>query len=753
MLSARAGEEAALEGLLEGADDYIVKPFSAEELMARVYAQIHAASLRERATSELRASEERFRTLAASLPYIVFEADADGAMRFLSDDYAAYTGSSGESGLGSGWMQFVHPNDAGATDKAWSTALRSGAVFSADVLLRRRDGAYRCFAARALPQRGANGEISRWIGTMTDIHDQRQAAREREFLLRASEIFARPLDLEATLRAIARTAVPEIGDWCQIDLRTDDGRIKTVAMAHRDPEKDRLAQQFVGRIHLNPQGEYGSPYVIRTGKSELIEDVVPEMVESSVADAGETAIYLELGIRSAVSVPLVAEGETLGMLSVLSGASLRRYSQDDVPMVEELGRRAGLAIHKARLFEREHRAAESFQEASLPAALPDAPGLVLDAFYAPGRAEAQVGGDWYDAMRLVDGRVVVSIGDVAGSGLQAAVTMGNMRQIIRGIAQVHADPALMLDAADRALRLEHPDKFVTAFVAVFDPISSMLTYASAGQPPPLLRKPTGETEPLTGTGLPLGLRSNFEKADSTTIELPPGSTLLLYTDGLTEFDREPVDGERRLQQIFGGIGEDEQPARAIAERMMDGGTAHDDVAVMVLRIGEPLERDAHDRELLRRWSVHTDRMRDVTAARRAFGEAFGEHGATPEDVAMAELVFGELVGNATRYAPGPVDVIADWSGPDPVLHVLDEGPGFRHISILPPDLMSESGRGLFIVSALTHDFRIAKRHHGGSHARAVLRLRSRQLVDVRAESVFSSPLSAFGDLVGITAGE
>ena len=109
-------------------------------------------------------------------------------------------------------------------------------------------------------------------------------------------------------------------------------------------------------------------------------------------------------------------------------------------MLEELGRRAGLALHKARLFERERRAAESFQEASLPAKLPQPPGLILDAFYAPGRAEAQVGGDWYDALRLVDGRVVFSIGDVAGSGLEAAVTMGNMRQIIRGIAQVHAIP-------------------------------------------------------------------------------------------------------------------------------------------------------------------------------------------------------------------------------------------------------------------------------------------------------------------------
>jgi len=422
-----------------------------------------------------------------------------------------------------------------------------------------------------------------------------------------------------------------------------------------------------------------------------------------------------------------------------------------MPMLEELGRRAGLAIHKARLFEREHRAAESFQEASLPAALPEVPGLVLDAFYTPGRAEAQVGGDWYDALRLVDGRVVVSIGDVAGSGLQAAVTMGNMRQIIRGIAQVHADPALMLDAADRALRLEHPDKFVTAFVGVFDPIGNTLTYASAGQPPPLLRRPDGEVEPLTGTGLPLGLRSNSGNTGSTTIELGVGSWLLLYTDGLTELERAPLHGERRLREIFRTVVDnaEEQPARKLVERMTAGTGARDDVAVLVLSIRPPLEQDRRGRDLLQRWSLHTDDRRSVTASRRAFARAFEDHGASGEDVAMAEMVFGELVSNTVRYAPGTVEVIVDWTSPDPVLHVLDNGSGFRHISILPPDLLSESGRGLFIISALTHDFRVSRGAKGGSHARAVLRMQSRQLVDTHVNVFSGAPLHAFDDRVGI----
>jgi anti-sigma regulatory factor (Ser/Thr protein kinase) len=142
-------------------------------------------------------------------------------------------------------------------------------------------------------------------------------------------------------------------------------------------------------------------------------------------------------------------------------------------------------------------------------------------------------------------------------------------------------------------------------------------------------------------------------------------------------------------------------------------------------------------------------MLNVGAARAEFAAAFREHGGAAEDVAMAEVVFGELVSNTVRYAPGAVEVIVDWSGPEPVLHVLDNGPGFRHISILPPDLLSESGRGLFIVSALTHDFRVSKRPAGGSHARAVLRLQSRQLVSGYANTFAGSLLHALTESVGI----
>jgi anti-sigma regulatory factor (Ser/Thr protein kinase) len=227
--------------------------------------------------------------------------------------------------------------------------------------------------------------------------------------------------------------------------------------------------------------------------------------------------------------------------------------------------------------------------------------------------------------------------------------------------------------------------------------------------------------------------------------------LLLYTDGLTEIDRAPESGERKLRELFRSISNDHEDLSAtrIVERMTDGAASRDDVAVLVLNVRAPIERDQRGRTLLQRWSLHTGDVRSVTASRRAFAEAFRDHGAADEDVALGELVFGELVGNTVRYAPGAVEVIVDWSGPDPVLHVLDEGPGFRHISILPPDVLSESGRGLFIVRSLTHDFRVSGGPNGGSHARAVLRMRSRQLIDLQANAIPSAPLHAFDDRAGV----
>lgn len=579
-------------------------------------------------------------------------------------------------------------------------------------------------------------QLSSAIVNARAYEEELERGRESDFLSDASRILAQSLDLQTTLGNLARLTIPDFADWCQIDLRRPDGSIETAAVAHRDPRKNQLAQQFVGRVHLNPDGE-GNPYAIRTGRTQLIAELPHELLEDAVGNDEEVRVYAELGTKSAVCIPLVAQGATLGAVAVVYGDSNRRYTSDILPLLEELGRRAGLAVQNASDFERQHRVAESFQEASLPQTLPKVPGIAFDAVYVPSGDEAKVGGDWYDAVRLFDGRVVVSIGDVAGSGLNAAVTMGNMRQIIRGIAQVHADPALMLDAADRALRLEDPERYVTAFVGVLDPVARTLSFASAGHPPAMLRHSDGTVELLSDGGLPLGLREGREKA-GRTIDLSDDVCLVLYTDGLTEFERNAELGEQKLLALVAHpyVCAAQRPAEAIRRSLLDSSAANDDVAILVVTIAGAAAaggvRPDH-----RHWTFDVRLAEEAQPARREFSEALRTRGASAEDVDTAELVFGELVGNAARYAPGQVAVSVDWSGAAPVLHVLDRGPGFRHIAILP-DVYSESGRGLFLVSSLTQDFHVTRRPSGGSHARAVLRLQHRSLPGESRKSLFQA---------------
>jgi serine phosphatase RsbU (regulator of sigma subunit)/anti-sigma regulatory factor (Ser/Thr protein kinase) len=380
-------------------------------------------------------------------------------------------------------------------------------------------------------------------------------------------------------------------------------------------------------------------------------------------------------------------------------------------------RRLSLRLRESRLmYEREHVIAETFQDAALPHALPAVPGFEFDGIYEPADDDAQLGGDWYDAVLLNDGRIVVSIGDVAGFGLQAAVTMASVRQAIRAVAQIYADPVTMLDAADRTLKDERPGSIVTALVGVLDPIAQTITYCSAGHPPPAVRGGDGTVTHLHAQSLPLGLRVRGDGENRVT-KLEPDSLLCFYTDGLSEVARDMDDAERRIDQVLTGddvLGA-RSPARAIKEYVYRGRDHRDDVAVMTIRLRRVDERDG-----VYRWKLGSDAAPDVAAARRRVVQILRSWGANDDALFTCELIFGELIANVVDYAPGGFEVVLDGRGARPVLHVLDEGRGFTLVPRLPSDLLSERGRGLFLIWTLSEDFNVSVRSDGGAHARAVL---------------------------------
>jgi PAS domain S-box-containing protein len=366
-------------------------------------------------------------------------------------------------------------------------------------------------------------------------------------------------------------------------------------------------------------------------------------------------------------------------------------------------------------YQRERARSTLFQRAALPPHLPTVAGLTFDAVYEPGLSDEQVGGDWYDAVRLIDGRVLLAIGDVSGSGLNAAVIMGVVRQIMRGIAQLHAEPALMLDAADRALRLEYPDTLVTAWVGIFDLVGRTLTYASAGHPSALLIDAHGRVRELNHMTLPIGLRQGHQ-GQASTIPIGDDSALWLYTDGLIEATHDILEGTRRLREAALELGTEAvvHPASMIRRFVIPSGSP-DDVAILVVRTNF-----SESERYLTRWHFASNDPHAAAAARHAFTAALPKSKFSDADIANAEMVFVELVGNVARHAPGPVDVVMDSSGMQNVLHVLDRGPGFQHFSRLPRDPLAEKGRGLFIIETLTTEFTVSQRVGGGSDARAVL---------------------------------
>jgi anti-sigma regulatory factor (Ser/Thr protein kinase) len=259
------------------------------------------------------------------------------------------------------------------------------------------------------------------------------------------------------------------------------------------------------------------------------------------------------------------------------------------------------------------------------------------------------------------------------------------------------------------LRAQHPQRFVTAFVGVIDPVTQRCTYANAGHPAPYVRAHDGTLRQTREHGFPLGLDFS-QRLGVDEIVVEPGSLFVLYTDGLTESTHDLIEGEARLETAVREL--DAANDGNLAEQVHDavlGVHARDDVAILVIR--------AQAAPPLRRWRfdpIWNDVARRVQHELR---EELRRSGLPPAHYAEVELVFSELLGNAIRYAPGTIEVIAQHRAGAFVLHALDRGPGYLFRPRLPPDLYSEFGRGLFLISRLSDAFTVERRAGGGSHAR------------------------------------
>ena len=624
-------------------------------------------------------ADDQAHLLIGTMPHMVWTATPTGALDYCNLRFTDYTGLSAAALATDGWDHLLDPVERHATVAAWHAAVAAGTTFRSETRLRRADGTYRWHLLLADPARDDAGTIVRWFGSCADIQDQKDAERVLTVLAEVTQVLSASLDPLAIAKALTAHVAPREVAYCEVLLYDAD-------------------------LRLVSAGRAGDPSVLDDANAERA---------LRVQAAGATLLTRALSV-----VPIGMSDEILGWLICCDVLDEARA------LVPELASRLGAVISNANAYAREHRVATTFQRAALSKDVPDVPGLRFSALYQAAQSESSVGGDWYDAFRLPDGRIVLSVGDVAGSGLEAAVTMASVRQSIRTAVLINPDPEAVLDAVDRIVRAMGHGRFVTAFVAVFDPVCGEFVFANAGHPPPLLRHAGGGIVELTHGDLPLGLRQPGD-TEATVATIEPGSLLVAYTDGLTEFERDPETAYARLLESVQYIGDAvDDVALHVFNDVSQGRPTHDDIAVLAVCFGPALTEIGGERGASR-WTFDVGDAGRATAARQEYIARLRDTGLSRQELHAAELVFGELVGNAYRHAHGPVDIILDVSGTVAVLHVLDSGAGFEFHPRLPLDPMAERGRGLFLVKAFADEFSMQRRRAGGSHARAVLLGRTR----------------------------
>ena len=402
------------------------------------------------------------------------------------------------------------------------------------------------------------------------------------FLADASTELASSLDYEATLSKVAQLAVPTFADWCAIDVVVD-GRLHRLAVEHVDPAKVQLARDLEERYPSDPDAPTGAWNVMRTGRSELIPEITDEMLWASVKDEEQLQIARDLHLRSALTVPLVARGRVLGVITWVSAESERLYTADDLTLAEDLAKRAAIAIDNAELHSETLATATQLQHAVLPETLPETAGWQLASHYSPsGRTE--VGGDFYDTVPLSDGRLAMFVGDVMGRGVAAAAAMAQMRAAVRAYTAVDPAPDVVMTKLDLMFTQYPTEQLVTLVYLVMDPERDQLVMCNAGHPPPVLLRADRRTEQLPTTdGCPLGAMQQDRR--QATVPFHRGDTILAFTDGLIERRDEDISRgqERVLDALARLAGDDLSGALDQVVDLLRDPARDDDVAALAAR--------------------------------------------------------------------------------------------------------------------------------------------------------------------------
>ena len=429
--------------------------------------------------------------------------------------------------------------------------------------------------------------ISRELAEEARRHAE-NAHDQLAMLAELTETLAATIDIDEALGRLGSAVTPRLADWCLITLIGPDGRIRQVSAAHHDPARAADVSRFADLMISGLGAKSIVLAVQRTGEPIRRSGETPASILERATDATLADLAGRLGYASFLAVPIKAPvtQRIVGSITLVNGPARAAFSAADERTATDIGRRAGLTIDNSRLYSQQRHVAEVLQQSMLTE-LPTIPGMELHARYLPAQAGAAVGGDWYDAFAQPDGSVMLAVGDVSGHDIEAAATMGQLRNLVRGDAYGRDDEAgpllARLDKAIRGLRVAATATAVLARVRRAGDTYSV-AYSNAGHPPPLLLLPDGTVEVWWSVPEPLlGVAARTERSTHRRT-VPAGATLLLYTDGLVEHPGRLLDdGIARVEAALRG--NPKMPGEELCTRLIETATRRaDDIALLLIRV-------------------------------------------------------------------------------------------------------------------------------------------------------------------------
>ncbi|MFF3994140.1 SpoIIE family protein phosphatase [Streptomyces cyaneofuscatus] len=398
------------------------------------------------------------------------------------------------------------------------------------------------------------------------------------------------IDVDESLRRVVDLLLPRIADWAVIDLITETDEVNRSLVVHAHSGGLKIREDLQGPM---PPVPASSPMplskALRGVASTLAGPETYDVPPDSAVAVEQRKLFTATGIKTAALAPVKGPSEVLGAITLGRTAGEEPFTQADLDLLENIGRRIGIALENARHYQRQRQVAATMQRYLLPQ-LPRPAGVEMTARYLPSPDASHVGGDWYDAFPLPNGDTALVIGDVVGHDLEAAAGMAQLRNMLRAYTWAQDDPPHhTVERLDRAMSHITDVSMATLVLArlTIEPSGHRaLRWTNAGHPPPLLLDSTGRTRFLgEGRGILLGASADRSRPEAR-VHLPPGSTLLFYTDGLIESRGRPLDaGLKRLREAAADLRrrqlDDFVDELLVRSRPADN---DDDVALLAIRI-------------------------------------------------------------------------------------------------------------------------------------------------------------------------